>query len=470
VFASTKSLGRYTLLEQIARGGMAQVFLAQRDGAATPCVLKQLHVELEDNPTAGKRFQREANIASRLRHTNIASVISAGIEDGTFCIGMELIAGQTVEALVVELARRNERVPADVTIRILLEVLDGAAYAHALTDEDGTALNIVHRDLSPRNIMVAFDGAVKIIDFGVARGRIDAFQTAPGMMVGTLRYMSPEQAMAEGVDRRSDLYTLGVVLHEMLSGAPAITNTRAVDVLNRVIAEPLPPLSEVAPHVPAAVGDVVAKATAKNPDDRFADADQMRAALAAAFDAPADDAALGALVRRLFPEHVKRTQGWADEARASARMSDALEHDTLTEATAPSLNHETLPMITPPPRVESVRNRRTSTPRIERRSSTPKIADLGSDPPPRGTSKGPSLPTPVPDPASGPPSNAITVSDAPTPRGVSRVRPTSRLDASSDARIRALEKEVHRWRNAFVLLLLVVTGALSVLAWIVSRS
>lgn len=434
---------------------MAQVYLACRDGAATPCVLKQLHMELEDNPTAAKRFQREANIASRLRHANIASVISAGIEDGTFCIGMELIAGQTVEALMMELSKSGERIPLAMTVRILLEVLDGAAYAHALTDEDGTPLKIVHRDLSPRNVMVSYDGEVKIIDFGVARGRIDAFQTAPGMMVGTLRYMSPEQAMAEGVDHRSDLYTLGVVLHEMLTGAPVISETRAVDVLNRVISDPLAPLSEVAPHLPRGLGEVVARATQKHPANRYATADEMRSALAAAYTSACDGAEIGALARRLFPEHVKQTRAWFEEVRSAARMADALEHDTLTEATAPSLDFATHPMITPPPRIESVRPRAssvrprsTSTP-PERRSSTPKITD----------------------PASEPPSNAITLTDSPPPRAVSvRVRPTSRSDvAVSGARVRALEKQVQRWRSAVVLLLLALTAAIGALAWVLAN-
>ncbi len=478
--ASPRTLGRYTLIEEIARGGMAQVFLACRDGASTPCVLKQLHVELEDNPTAGKRFQREANIASRLRHTNIASVISAGIEDGTFCIGMELIAGQTVEALMVELSKRGERIPTEMTVRILLEVLEGAAYAHALADEDGTPLNIVHRDLSPRNVMVAYDGAVKIIDFGVARGRIDAFQTAPGMMVGTLRYMSPEQAMAEGVDRRSDVYTLGVVLYEMLTGVPAITETKAVEVLNRVISDPLPPLSEHAPHLNPALGEVVAKATQKDPAARYETADAMRAALAQAFDGACETEAIGALARRLFPEHVVQTEAWFDEVRAASRLADALEHDTLTEATAPSLDHATHPMITPPPRIESVRPRATSVrPRAtsaapDRRSSTPRIADLGSDPPPRGTSKAPrrSSTPKIPDPASEPPSNVITVTDSPPPRGASRrVRPTSRSEApgTTGARVTALEKQVQRWRTAVVFLLVALTAAVGALAWVIAN-
>lgn len=407
---------------------MARVFLARRDGSVEPCVLKQLHVELEDNPTAAKRFQREANIASRLHHPHIAEVISAGIEDGTFCIGMTLIPGQTVESVMIELWRRGERIPPALTVAILLATLDAAAYAHALTDEEGAPLNIVHRDLSPRNIMISFEGEVKVIDFGVARGRIDGFQTAPGMMVGTLRYMSPEQAMAEPIDRRSDLYTLGVILFEMLSGEPVITETKAVEVLNRVIGDPLPPLSDHAPELPSAIGDVIVRATKKAPRDRFDDAGTMRDALAAAAaDLPSTSPeALGALVRRLFPEHLQKAEVWMEDVRTLSD-DDPLDHDTLSEITS-TVDRAPSAIVREPENVTA--------------DLSPPSADVPTieAPPPKVT---PVTPEPEP-PRRAPPS-----------RGLS-------------GRVQRLEGSLRRWRSAVIVLLVALTGAIAALTWVLA--
>src|SRR5688572_10911728 len=149
---------------------MARVFLAQKDGSNAVCVLKRLHAQLAANRIAVRRFEREAHIASLLEHRAIARLIDAGAEGDAFCIAMEYVAGQTLEAIFDQLARRGRSMPLPIALWIAREVLDGLAYAHALIDAEGRPLNIVHRDLTPRNIMVGYGGAVKIIDFGIARG------------------------------------------------------------------------------------------------------------------------------------------------------------------------------------------------------------------------------------------------------------------------------------------------------------
>jgi serine/threonine-protein kinase len=305
-----RRLGNYTLLSDLAKGGMAQVFVAQRDGAPEICVLKQLLVEMEQNETAVKRFHREAHVVSLLRHKNIARVLDAGLEGDTFCLAMEYIPGKDVESMVLRLADQGLMLPPSVTIPIALGVLDGLAYAHDASGADGAPLNLVHRDLSPRNVMLSFNGEVKIIDFGLARGTIDSFQTKPGMVLGTLRYMSPEQACTDPVDRRSDLYTFAVVLHEALTGRTLVRSGTPTEILMAVVREPAPRVSDLNPAIPPAVSDVIARALEKKAPDRIQTAAEFRDALRAAAGPELCDTSDGLLadfVSRLFQEDRQRS-------------------------------------------------------------------------------------------------------------------------------------------------------------------
>ncbi|MCK6552642.1 serine/threonine protein kinase, partial [Myxococcota bacterium] len=242
-------LGRYTLLAPLGEGGMARVFLAQRDGATDVCVLKRLHVALEGHPIALKRFQREAHIASLLHHPAIARVVDAGLERGSFHLALEYVAGETLEAVASRAIARWGAVPLALTLAVASAVLDALAYAHTLTEE-GRPLRIVHRDLSPRNVMLTYDGDVKVIDFGIARGDVDELKTEPGVLMGTPYYMSPEQAMTAPVDHRSDLYTIAAVLFELLTGRRLVTASGRAQVLLAVATEPAPPPSSLTTRAP----------------------------------------------------------------------------------------------------------------------------------------------------------------------------------------------------------------------------
>jgi serine/threonine protein kinase len=296
--------GRYTLLEPLGAGGMARVFLAQKDGSSEICVLKRLHGPLESNPLVAKRFHREAHIASLLSHRAIARVLDAGIEDSSFCIAMELIAGQTLEAILAALAQEKRSMPLPIALRVAVETLEALAYAHDFRAEDDKALNIVHRDLTPRNIMISYAGLVKIIDFGIARGDVDELKTAPGTLMGTPYYMSPEQARTLPVDRRSDLYTFAAVFFELLAGQRLVRATGRAAILAEVAATPAPLLSSIAPNAPPGFDAVLARALDKDPARRHANAaellaDLLRAAGGASI-ATFDELAL--LMRRLFPD------------------------------------------------------------------------------------------------------------------------------------------------------------------------
>lgn len=310
-------LGRYALLQNLAKGGMAQVFIAQKDGASEICVLKQLLLELEEHEIAGKRFHREAHVASFLNHRNIARILDAGLEDNTFCIAFEYIAGKDGESMMHRLLSQGRMLPYEVSIAFGLGVLQGLSYAHEAKDPEGRRLGLVHRDLSPRNMMLGFNGDVKIIDFGLAHGQMGDFKTAPGMVLGTLRYVSPEQALTDPIDRRSDLYSLSVVLHEMLTGRWVVQPGKPFEVLKSVISDVPPLVNELNPHLPAALGPVIAKGMAKAPEERWQSAGEFLDALrdAAGALAHTDKATLGDFITELFPEESARATGLVELGR-----------------------------------------------------------------------------------------------------------------------------------------------------------
>ncbi len=353
-------IGRYQIYEELAEGGMARVFLAQRDGSSRLCVLKQLHGELEEHRTAAIRFQREAHLVSQLDHPNIARVIDAGVEDGKFCIAMELIEGVTLQQMLDAMADRHRIVPPALTLTIATEVLSGLAYAHSLRGGDGRHLEIVHRDLSPANVMVTYDGRVKIIDFGVAQGRIDGFRTAPGMIVGTLHYMSPEQALTERTDHRSDIYALSVLLWELLAGRPAVRDGKAIEVLEQVIEETPPSLHLLDPGLPRAISDAVMRGLEKAPEDRWQSAAAYHDALVSATRTVgrASWQEMGAAVCELFPPDEQPASRWTQMiSRHADVLADAptiADGDAATyELIAPSMpatisGSTTQPDKTPP--------------------------------------------------------------------------------------------------------------------------
>lgn len=304
-------LEKYTVLKKLAAGGMAAIYVAQRSGSDEICVIKTLHDHLARDSVVGNRFLREAQVASLLQHENIARLMDAGRERGIFYLAMEFIAGHDLESMMFKLMEQRKMLPPELSIPVTLDVLAGLDYAHAYRDAEGSHLEIVHRDLSPRNVMLTYDGDVKIIDFGLARTNLGEFRTAPGMVLGTLRYMSPEQAVAEPVDRRSDLYSWAVVLYEMLSGRPLVVGNNAQEILHAVVTKIPRPLSELNSTLPKALDPVLAKALDKDREDRFGTAGELAEALREA--APGlcgtKRTKIGKFVSSMFPEdHLKAQQ------------------------------------------------------------------------------------------------------------------------------------------------------------------
>lgn len=297
-------LGRYTVYEELATGGMSDVYLARRDGSQDFCVIKMLKRSLESSAVAMHRFRREAHVASFLSHPNIARVLGAGVESGKLYIAYEFIPGQMLSAIIDRMIESGWALPVHVSVTITLAALDGLVYAHGLRDADGRPLDIVHRDLSPQNLMISYRGEVKIIDFGVARGNMDTFRTNPGTVVGTPQYMSPEQVSGDDVDARTDLYTIGSVLWEMLTMRQLIpSQPNRVGMFGAVLMSNALAPSALNPHVAPELDQVVLKALAKKPADRYQTAAELKAALdAATSHLPRVSAQeLATAVERLFP-------------------------------------------------------------------------------------------------------------------------------------------------------------------------
>jgi eukaryotic-like serine/threonine-protein kinase len=314
--ADVPKIARYEILSKLASGGMAEIFIAQRHGSDDICVIKQLHDHLAKDPVVANRFLREAQVAFYLDHPNIARIIDADFSGKNVYLAMEFIGGQDIESMMFKLMEQQKMLPPALSVTATRRVLEGLAYAHEHRGPDGRPLEIVHRDLSPRNVMITYAGDVKIIDFGLARTNLGEFRTAPGMVLGTLRYMSPEQAVAEPVDRRSDLYTWAVVLYEMLSGRPLVMGANAHEVLHAVVTQVPRPLSSLNPTLPKTLDPVLERGLAKDRRDRFPNAQEFLDALTeAAGGLDATEEQIGAFVADLFPDDYVRAETLLEHVR-----------------------------------------------------------------------------------------------------------------------------------------------------------
>jgi serine/threonine protein kinase len=278
----TPTAARYALLGRLATGGMAELFLARKTSGRGVVVLKRIKPKRLSDPRFVSMFLDEAKLAAQLDHDNIARVHDIGKLGESYFFTMEYIHGEDVRTVLGRLGALGRTLPIGVALYIGRAVSAGLHYAHERTGADGAPLHIVHRDVSPSNVMLGFDGGVKLVDFGVAKAAQRTVKTEAGAIKGKVTYFSPEQCRGRPVDRQSDVYSLGIVLHEMLTGKRLYKRETDYHTMRAILAEDVAPPSKIRSGVPASIDEIVLTALAKEPANRYATAGAITEAIEAA--------------------------------------------------------------------------------------------------------------------------------------------------------------------------------------------
>jgi serine/threonine-protein kinase len=279
-------IGRYELSYELASGGMASVYLARIDGVSgfeKLVALKRIHRHLAKEKGYVDMFLDEARIASRITHANVCSVFDFGEADGEHYIAMEYLVGEPLSRLMSRAARdQNQRRSPLLPLRmarIIADACEGLHAAHELKDANGDLLHVVHRDVSPRNLFVTYDGAVQVVDFGIASASQRLHHTSTGQLKGTFAYMAPEQLAARPIDRRGDIWALGVALWEMLAVKRLFKCDTTANTIHSVLYDEIQPPSDYRLQVPGELDRIVLKALQRDPKDRWRTAREMGQAL-----------------------------------------------------------------------------------------------------------------------------------------------------------------------------------------------
>jgi hypothetical protein len=275
------NIGRYQVVRHLATGGMADVFLARAagpEGFQKLVVIKQLLPTLEGDPAFTRMFLDEARLAASLHHANIVQVFDVGIAGGRHFMAMEYLHGRDL-GCVMKAVRGGQGVPLDLACSIIASASAGLHYAHECVGPDGAPLNIVHRDLSPHNVVIGFDGHVKVVDFGIAKAAGRSTGTQTGAVRGTIGYMSPEQARAQPLDRRTDVFALCVLLWELIANRPLFRGSDDYQTLRALIEQAAPPPSEFAPRCPPDLDRIVGRGLAREVEQRTRSAEELQLAL-----------------------------------------------------------------------------------------------------------------------------------------------------------------------------------------------
>jgi eukaryotic-like serine/threonine-protein kinase len=277
-------IGKYRIIAELGHGGMAEVFLAVAMGPAgfnKLLVIKQLKAELVADPDFVSMFIDEARLAARVNHANIVQTIEVGEDNGRYFIAMEYLDGQAVHRVQHRSSAEGKKIPLSTMLRVLSETLVGLHHAHELRDYDGKALNVVHRDITPHNLFLTYDGQVKIVDFGIAKAANSNHETAAGMLKGKVAYMAPEQVKGEPIDRRADLFSVGVMLWEAVAGRRMWQGLQEVTILHRLFSSDFPKLTDYNPNTPPELLRIITKALQFDRNDRYETAHDFQVELEA---------------------------------------------------------------------------------------------------------------------------------------------------------------------------------------------
>ncbi|MRG90765.1 serine/threonine-protein kinase [Polyangium spumosum] len=339
-------LGRYELLLPIAQGGMATVWAARQKGSRgfqKTVAIKTMLPSLSDDPQFEQMFLDEASLAARIHHPNVAEILDVGEQDDTIYIVMEWVDGEALSVLTKTAKRSNVPVPQRIALRIVRQACAGLHAAHELRDDSDQLLNLVHRDVSPQNVLVSYDGIVKLVDFGVAKalGRAGG-ETTAGQLKGKVPYMSPEQALGQKVDRRTDVFAMGIVLYRLTTGLHPFLGENDLATMKNIISRPLLPPRMKNPSFPAELERVLLTCLKKDPNERYQTMLELDAALErvlALSGASVVDDDIGAFTRSVMGDRGQKRRAAlrdavraADERAAGIAMSPGAAQPHIHEA------------------------------------------------------------------------------------------------------------------------------------------
>ncbi len=316
-------IGKYEILTQLSVGGMAELFLAYTQGPGgfrKFVVIKRILPDARSNESFVRMFLDEARITASLSHPNIGQVFElGGEEDGaTLYLAMEFIAGQNLNQITSTLLSSKRRLPTGFCVAVVRDVLMALHYAHNFTDSRGRPSPVIHRDVAQKNVMVTYDGQVKLLDFGIAKAQGSLGKTSVGMVKGTTGYMSPEQVRGEALDGRSDVFAAGILLFEILTGKRLFSAQTEAEEMERILNSPIPDATAVDPSIPGKLAAVVSKALARDRTLRYSSAKVMAKALdQAAGPLLFDQDQLAAFMEENFQSKMAATRALLDSAGQS---------------------------------------------------------------------------------------------------------------------------------------------------------
>jgi serine/threonine protein kinase len=264
--------GKYQIFDMLAQGGMATLWRAKitgEQGFQKLVVIKKIHQHLASEKDLIASFIDEAKLAALLQHENIVSIYDFGNMDGSYYIAMEYLFGRDLSRISAKARVKNSPISLEHALYIMARVCAGLDYAHKLKDLHGTSLNIIHRDITPQNILITYEGTVKIVDFGIAKAAGKSTLTQMGIIKGKIAYMSPEQAQGIKIDARSDIFAAGILLYEMVTGRKLFTGQDTLQVLHKASCADFVPAENIAGNLPPEVYEILHKALARDPDQRY---------------------------------------------------------------------------------------------------------------------------------------------------------------------------------------------------------
>jgi serine/threonine-protein kinase len=340
-----RSIGRYEVAGRLATGGMGEILLAQLRGPGgfeRAVVIKRILPHLSGHSTAERMFLDEARIVAGIRHPNVIQVQELLHEGDNLCIVMEYLEGENLSGLMRRMLVKKRQLPPSICAHIVAELAAGLHAAHDLKTPDGRPGGLVHRDVSPQNAFITYDGSVKVLDFGIAYFHDRQTRTETGTLRGKFEYMSPEQCLAKPLDRRSDVFALGIVLYELTTGRRLFRRKNQLLTLKAIVEEPFTPPSAFMEDYPDQLEQVLGRALAKNTDDRYQTAAEMRRDLVHASHEVAEsalpDETLATLMDELFSDRKDEKRALLQRIRAGVDLGPVPEAEVDEHIELPTLD------------------------------------------------------------------------------------------------------------------------------------